>query len=71
MRSVCGRVLPRRRFVRFLQPLAQLGREFVETLLADGLQIKLVELRLLRHLGVADGTGKVVDAPRFVQSSEH
>lgn len=38
----------------------------VVALLTDGLQIELVEFGLLRHLHVADGTGKVVDAPRLV-----
>jgi hypothetical protein len=64
--------LPRRhRFVLPLQPAPQLGRKLVVALLAHRLQVALVELGLLVHLLVADGTGEVVDAPSLVQGGEN
>ena len=42
----------------------------VVALLADGLEVDLVELGLDRHLLVAGGAGKVIDAPRLVQRRE-
>lgn len=54
-----------------LQPLLQLDGKVVVAFLAHRLQIKLVELGFLRHFGVTNGAGKVVDTPRFIQSREN
>jgi hypothetical protein len=63
---------PRRhRFVLPLQPAPQFGRKLVVALLAHRLQVALVELGLLVHLLVADGTGEVVNAPSLVQGGEN
>lgn len=43
----------------------------VVAFLTDGLQVKLVEFGLLRHLRVANGTREMIHAPRLVQSGEH
>ena len=54
-------------FISKVDPIHSL----VVALLADGLEVDLVELGLDAHLLVARGAGKVVYAPRLVQRSEH
>ena len=42
----------------------------VVALLADGLEVDLVELGFYGHLLIAGGAGEVVDAPRLVERRE-
>ncbi len=53
-----------------LQAETELSGILLIALLADGLEVHLVELRLDCHLLVAGGAGKVVDAPGLVESRE-
>lgn len=52
------------------QTSAQFAGDLLVALLANRFQIALVEFRLLVHLLIAHGAGKVVNAPGLVQSSE-
>ena len=53
-----------------LEPQPQLPRILVVALLADRLQVDLVELGLDGHLLVAGRAGEVVDAPGLAQRRE-
>jgi len=57
--------------VGLLQSLLQLGRELVVALLTQRLQVELVELGFLIHLGVTNETGEMLHTPGFVQGREH
>lgn len=57
--------------MRGTQSTTQLVRESLVTLFADWLLVVFVELGFLRHLVVAHGTRKMVNAPRLVECSEN
>ena len=57
--------------MELLQPQFQLAREPLVALLADRLEVHLVELGLLLEQLVARGAGKVVRAPGLVQGVHH
>ena len=57
--------------MELLQPQFQLARKPLVALLADRLEVDLVELGLLLEQLVARGAGKVVRTPRLVQGVHH
>ena len=63
--------LGRLNLVELLQPQLQLSWKPLVALLADRLEVDLVELGLLLQELVAGGAGKVVRAPGLVQGVNH
>ena len=63
--------LARLHLVVLLEPQFQLPWKAVVALLADGLQVDLVELGLFLEQAVARGARKVVRAPGLIQGVHH
>ena len=58
-----GGTTPTGRVEILFETFFEFDREVIVALFAHRLQIKFVEFGLFRHFGVADRTGKMVDAP--------
>ena len=63
--------LGRLHLVVLLESQSQLPGKSIVALLADGLEVDLVELGLFLQHPVAGGAGKVMGAPRLVQGVHH
>lgn len=57
--------------VDLLQSLLEFGRKLVKASLATWLEVNVIELGLLVHFSVTECTGKVMNTPGFVESSEN